>query len=258
MAVTGGLLAVLLGAASGWIGVRRDSRWIGFAALAVGGLATGAALSFTPAVLYSNDQYPVSFGWVVGGAPMAVGSWLIATLVLSGRGDSEAGAGARAELSRLLFCWTKSIAAGTYLVPFLLIPSGVLTARDALWHTAVPVVAAAFLVLAAGFLAWEPGSPQCLSPTSRLPSRRRWRVRTGVIIGAYGVALMLPFVTETRPEPPPPGLALITAVLAAMLAVRGGAAPIREDRRVRLRSVRMLVEALVAGAAATALLARLV
>lgn len=259
MAAAGGLLAVLLGAATGWIGVRRDRRLVGFAALAAGGLATGAALSFSPMVLYPNDQYPVSFGWVMGGAPLAIGSWLIVTLVMSRPDGSGGTVVAGTALPRLLFFWAKSIAAGAYLVPLVLIPSGALSARDALWHTATPLAAAAFLVLAAGFLVWETGSVQRTSSAGRLPLRRKWRAGAGAVLGAYGVALILPFVTETRPEPPPPGLALITGVLAMTTALLGSTVHASHDRRTRLLlPVRLLAEALIAGAGTTVLLARLV
>ena len=265
MAAAGGVLAVLLGTATGWIGVRRDRRLVGFAALAAGGLATGAALSFSPMVLYPNDQYPVSFGWVMGGAPLAGGSWLIITLVMSRPYSSGGTAVAGAALPRLLFFWTKSIAAGIYLVPLVLIPSGALSARDALWHTATPLAAAAFLVLAAGFLVWETGSIQrptggVQRPSSgRPPLRRKWRAGAGAVFGAYGIALILPFVTETRPEPSPPGLALIAGVLATTTALLGGAVHAGDDRRTRLLlPVRLLAEALIAGAGTTVLLARLV
>lgn len=266
MAAAGGLLAVLLGTATGWIGVRRDKRLVGFAALAAGGFATGAALSFSPMVLYPNDQYPVSFGWVMGGAPLAVGSWLIVTLVMNRPDGTGGGAVAGTVLPRLLFFWTKSIAAGAYLVPLVLIPSGTLSARDALWHTATPLAAATFLVLAAGFLVWETGSVQHptgnvprASSTGRLPLRRKWRAGAGAVFGAYGVALILPFVTETGPEPPPPGLVLIAGVLAMTTALLGGAVQAGNDRRTRLLlPVRLLAEALIAGAGTTVLLARLV
>ena len=82
MAVTGGVLALGLGTAAGWFGVRRKSLLLGVAVLAAGGVATGVALSFSPPVLYPGDRYPVSFGWLVGGAPVAGAAWLAATLLL--------------------------------------------------------------------------------------------------------------------------------------------------------------------------------
>ena len=251
MAATGSLLALFLGAASGWIGVRRGSRLAGIAALAAGGFATGVALSFNPVVLYPNDQYPVSFGWVVGGAPLAAATWLVATLVMS---RPAASADADAGVPRLLYTWTKSIAAGTYLVPLILIPSGALRAGDPLWHTVAPVAAAAFLALAGGFLIWDMGSPQRVSPTFKRPGRRNWRARAGLVIAAYGTALILPFLTETRPEPAPPGLAMIGGVLAVVVAVLFGPAQAREGWQAHLLPVQLLGQALVGGAGATVLL----
>ena len=256
MAATGGLLAVLLGAATGWIGVRRGSRRAGVAALAGGGLATGAALSFAPFVLYPNDQYPVSFGWLVGGAPLAAAAWLVATLVL---GRQETFAPVRSEIPRLLYGWSKSTAAGAYLVPFVLIPSGVLQAADPLWHTAAPLAAAVFAAVAGGFLVWDAGRPGGRTPPSAGRSlRRSRRVRAGVVVGAFGLVLALHFVAEPGPEPPPPGLALIAGVLAVAVALLPDPSTAHDEHRRLLLRIRLLGQALVAGAATTVLLARAV
>lgn len=251
MAVAGGALAVLLGVAAGWIGIRRRSRLAGVAALAGGGLATGVALSFAPFVLYPGDQYPVSFGWLVGGAPLAAGAWLIATLAMSGE---ETFAPVRSGLPRLLRGWSSSVAAGAYLVPFILIPSGVLTAGDPLWHTAAPLAAAFFLAAAGASLVWDGGRPEEPRPSDADPSRRHGRrARTGVVFGGFGLVLALHFVAETRPEPPPPGLALIAGALAVAVALLA-----HDGRRGPLLPIRLLGRALVAGAATTVLLARAV
>ncbi len=82
MAVTGNILAVWLGIVAALIGVRsRNWAW-GLAALVAGGFATGVALAFAPSVLYPGDQYPVTFGWLAAGAPLAGATWLVATLAL--------------------------------------------------------------------------------------------------------------------------------------------------------------------------------
>ena len=53
-----------------------------------GGLGLGANpnielnIQACPPVLYPGDRYPVSFGWLVGGAPVAGAAWLAATLLL--------------------------------------------------------------------------------------------------------------------------------------------------------------------------------
>lgn len=248
MAAASGTLAILLGTAAGWIGVRRRSRLAGVAALAGGGLVTGVALSFAPFVLYPGDQYPVSFGWLVGGAPLAAAAWLVATLAMS---SQETFAAVRSGIPRLLYGWGKSMAAGAYLVPFLLIPSGVLTAADPLWHTAAPLAAAVFLAVAGASLVWDGGQPAGTDPSPRHGLRR---VRTGVVVVGFGLALALHFVAEPGPEPPAPGLALITGVLAVAVALLHGPTDARERRHPQL-PIRLLGRALAAGGATTALLA---
>lgn len=256
MAAASGTLAVLLGTAAGWIGVRRRSRLAGVAALAAGGLATGIALSFAPFVLYPGDQYPVSFGWLVGGAPLAAATWLIATLAMS---SQETFAAVRSGIPRLLHGWSKSVAAGAYLVPFILIPSGVLAAADPLWHTAAPLAAAVFLAVAGGSLVWDGGRRDGAPPPGADSSpQHSWRrVRTGVVVVGFGLALALHLVAEPGPEPPPPGLALIAGVLAVATALLRGPSNAHE-RQHPLLPIRLLGRVLVAGGATTALLARAV
>ena len=91
MAVAGGVLAVALGVLAGWIGRRRENILLGIGVLAAGGLLTLFALSFNPYILYPGDQYPVSFGWLVAGAPLAGLAWLVAagsSLRRSGRSSA--------------------------------------------------------------------------------------------------------------------------------------------------------------------------
>lgn len=255
MAAAGGTLAILLGTAAGWAGVRRRSRLAGVAALVGGGMATGVALSFAPFVLYPGDQYPVSFGWLVGGAPLAAAAWLVATLAMS---SQETFATVRSGIPRQLHGWGKSVAAGTYMVPFILIPSGVLTAADPLWRTAAPLTAATFLAVAGGSLVWDGGRPYGAPPPGADSSpQRSWRrARAGVVVVGFGLALALHLVAEPGPEPPPPGLALIAGVLAVVTALLRS--PSNAHERRHLLPIRLLGRALVAGGATTALLARAV
>ena len=75
------VLAVTLGALSAWIG-RVSAAWhLGFGALVLGGMATGALLAFAPMILYPADQYPVTFGWLMLGAPTGFLTWLAGTVV---------------------------------------------------------------------------------------------------------------------------------------------------------------------------------
>lgn len=76
------LLAVGLGALTAWVGQVLGGWHLGLAALIVGGMVTGTILAFAPSILYPNDQYPVTFSWVMAGAPVGFASWLACTVAL--------------------------------------------------------------------------------------------------------------------------------------------------------------------------------
>ncbi len=54
---------------------------MGLGLLLLGGIATGGALAFAPYVLYPGDQYPVTFMWLLLGAPVGFVAWAIATFL---------------------------------------------------------------------------------------------------------------------------------------------------------------------------------
>ncbi len=87
------VLAVYLGAWSAVLG-RVRGRWlVGLASLIAGGAVTGIVLGFAPYVLYPGDQYPVTFMWLLGGAPVGFATWLACTLgsrLTSGRHSTVA------------------------------------------------------------------------------------------------------------------------------------------------------------------------
>jgi len=76
------LLAVSLGALTAWAGEMLGGWHLGLAALIVGGMVTGTILAFAPSILYPDDQYPVTFSWVMAGAPVGFASWLACTAAL--------------------------------------------------------------------------------------------------------------------------------------------------------------------------------
>jgi len=76
------LLAVSLGTLTAWSGEVLGGWHLGLAALIVGGMATGTILAFAPSILYPDDQYPVTFSWVMLGAPVGFASWLACTMAL--------------------------------------------------------------------------------------------------------------------------------------------------------------------------------
>lgn len=81
MAVTLGLLAGMLGLIAAGAGREFGSRLGGLTALLAGGILTGLALNAVPWTLFPDDQYPVSFMWVMLGAPTGLAVWLLASML---------------------------------------------------------------------------------------------------------------------------------------------------------------------------------
>lgn len=80
MAGAGFLLAALLGTWSAVSGAAMRRRWLGLVLLAVGGAVALLASEVAPAILYPGDRYPVAFGWTLMGAPVALVTWMAATI----------------------------------------------------------------------------------------------------------------------------------------------------------------------------------
>lgn len=78
------LLAVGLGSLAAWAGEVLGGWHLGLAALIVGGVVTGMLLAFAPSILYPDDQYPVTFSWVMAGAPVGFASWIACTTAMRG------------------------------------------------------------------------------------------------------------------------------------------------------------------------------
>ena len=154
-----------------------------------------------------------------------------------------------------LYTWTKSVAAGAYLVPFLMVATGALEAGDSLWRATAPVLATVFLALTGGLLIWDLEHPKRFLLIFKRPQWRSWLVRGGFAIGAYGAALAAHFVLATaRGAPPPQWLTWIAAPLAVLAAVYTaflfGQAKARDMWQNPLLPVHFLAQALVAGAGA--------
>ena len=162
-----------------------------------------------------------------------------------------------------LYTWTKSVAAGAYLVPFLLVAIGAVEATDPLWLTTAPVLAAVFLVLTGGLLIWDLEHPKRFLLIFTRPQWRSWLVRGGFVIGAYGAALAAHFFLATgRGTPPPWWLGWLAASLAVLAAVYTaflfGQAKARDMWQNPLLPVHFLAQALVAGGGAVFLAAQIV
>lgn len=158
-----------------------------------------------------------------------------------------------------LYTWTKSISAGAYLVPLLLVLLGALPADSPLWRAWAPAAAAVFLALTGGLLIWDLEHPKRCLLLFKRPQWRSWLVRGGFVLGAYGVLLAVHFVLGSGPAAPPAWLGWLGGPLAVLAAVYTaflfGQAKARDLWQNPLLPAHFLVQALLAGGAATALLA---
>lgn len=90
-----------------------------------------------------------------------------------------------------LYTLTKGIAAGAYLVPLLLVLTGLLDAGSVLWQWVAPLVAGLFLALTGGILIWDLEHPERFYMIFTRPQWQSWLVRGGFIIGGYSGILAL-------------------------------------------------------------------
>lgn len=147
-----------------------------------------------------------------------------------------------------LYTWTKSIAAGAYIVPLLLILVGLLDAGDPLWRWTAPILAGAFLALTGALLIWDLEHPERFYYIFTRPQWRSWLVRGALVIAGYSAVLAahvmgLDNVAAWAGLP----LAVMTAVYTAYLFAQAKA---RDLWQSALLPPHLLVQAVVAGAAA--------
>ena len=162
-----------------------------------------------------------------------------------------------------LYTWTKGIAAGAYLVPALLVLAGVLAPAGPLWAWAAPVVAGAFLAPTGALLVADLDHPERFYMVLTRPQWRSWLARGGVIISGYGAVLGLHFLGSALGAPALPRalvwagvpLAVLTAVYTAWLFAQAKG---RDLWQSPLLPPLLLVQAVLAGASALALVAAIV
>jgi formate-dependent nitrite reductase membrane component NrfD/ferredoxin len=160
------------------------------------------------------------------------------------------------------YTWTKSIAAGAYLVPLLLALGGWLEWTNTLWLSVAPVLAGAFLAATALLLIWDLEHPERFYFIFTRPQWRSWLVRGGVILGLYALVLAGHFLAALAAAlATPQGAAAVTRVLAvagAPLAVMTAVYTAylfaqskgRDLWQSPLLPAHLLVQALLAGSAA--------
>jgi len=153
-----------------------------------------------------------------------------------------------------LYTWTKGIAAGAYLVPALLVLTG-LDPTSPLWLWAAPVVAGVALSATVGLLIGDLTHPARFYLVLTRPQWRSWLARGGVILSLYGVVLAGHFLAALAGRPDWPQallwaglpLAVLSAVYTAWLFAQAKA---RDLWQSPLLPPQLLVQALASGAAA--------
>ncbi|HEV3470271.1 MAG TPA: 4Fe-4S dicluster domain-containing protein [Pyrinomonadaceae bacterium] len=173
-----------------------------------------------------------------------------------------------------LYTWTKSVAAGAYLVSALLLvyfffdgpapgypQTGEHYQTSRLWLWATPVISGAFLALTGGLLIWDLEHPARFYMIFTRPHWRSWLVKGAFIIAAYSLVLALHFgataahVTDgSTPQmllvPFGLPLAALTAVYTAYLFAQAKARDLWQNP---LLPPHLFVQAVLAGSAALAI-----
>jgi Fe-S-cluster-containing dehydrogenase component len=92
-----------------------------------------------------------------------------------------------------LYTWTKSIAAGAYLVPAMMVLAGILDRASPLWTWTAPLLAGVFLALTGAILIADLEHPARFHFIFTRPQWRSWLVRGAVIITGYAIVLTAHF-----------------------------------------------------------------
>jgi Fe-S-cluster-containing dehydrogenase component len=156
-----------------------------------------------------------------------------------------------------LYTWTKSIAAGVYLVALMLVAAGVIAGGDILWRWAAPVLSLLFLGLTGLLLISDLEHPWRFYMIFTRPQWRSWLVRGAFVIGAYAAVLVahtavnlmgvetwqVPLAVAGIP------LAVMTAIYTAYLFKQSRG---RELWQSALLAPHLLVQAILAGSASLA------
>ncbi|HUF27722.1 MAG TPA: 4Fe-4S dicluster domain-containing protein [Gemmatimonadaceae bacterium] len=95
-----------------------------------------------------------------------------------------------------LYTWTKGIAAGAYLVPLMLVLTGMLDPAGALWQWVAPIVAGSFLAITGGLLIRDLTHPGRFLYIFTRPQWKSWLVRGAFVIAGYSVVLAAHFASS--------------------------------------------------------------
>jgi Fe-S-cluster-containing dehydrogenase component len=159
-----------------------------------------------------------------------------------------------------LYTWTKGIAAGAYLAPLALVLAGRLAWSSDLLRYAGPAIALALLAATGGLLVWDLKHPWRFWMLFVRPQWRSWLVRGGVVITAYGAALVAALGASAArsvvAEEVVAGFGLpLAAFTAGYTAYLFAQARGRDLWQSQLLAPHLLAQALMVGAAALLLVA---
>lgn len=148
------------------------------------------------------------------------------------------------------YLWTKSLAAGAFLVPALL---SLASPGEYALRPGVPLVALLFLALTGVLLVADLRQPQRFLWTLTRPQWRSWLVRGAYVITAYGLLLSAQLALGLLGRPMPVILTTFTILAAAATAIYTaflfGQSKGRDLWQSSLLAPHLAVQALVAGAA---------
>ena len=152
-----------------------------------------------------------------------------------------------------LYTFTKSIAAGVYLLAAVLFVLGDLE-TGGLWAWTTPILSAGFLAVTGAVLIWDLEHPSRFVYIFTRPQWRSWLVRGGVIISAFGTVLALHGLASLLDAGGlRTGLTVLGIPLAAMTAIYTAflfaQAKARDLWQNPLLPPHLLVQAVLAGAA---------
>ncbi len=153
-----------------------------------------------------------------------------------------------------LYTWTKAIAAGTYLVPLLLLLGGFLSWTSIVWLWSAPVLAGIFLAVTGALLVADLKHPARFYLIFTRPQWSSWLVKGAFIITGYGGLLGLHVgMTLLGSHQAQKWLAILGGPLAAAAAAYTGylfaQAKARDLWQNPLLPPHFLIQALLAGSA---------
>lgn len=88
-----------------------------------------------------------------------------------------------------MYTFTKSVAAGAYLMPLLLAVLGILPWTSNVWGLAAPITAMVGLMVTGALLVWDLEHPERFWMVLLKPQSKSWLVKGGFIITGYGGVL---------------------------------------------------------------------